>query len=63
MRLLQLITRGMKFIHWCIVQTLATTRACREGLQRNETATSNHNDKMVNKKIGDEADNYEINLY
>ena len=53
----------MKFIHWCIVQTLGTTRACREGLQRNETATSNHNDKMVNKKIGDEADNYEINLY
>ena len=51
----------MKFIQWCIVQTFATTRACREGLWRNDTATSNHNDKMVNKEIRGETDNYEIN--
>ena len=51
----------MKFIQWCIVQTLATTKTCRAGLQRNDTATSDHNDKMVNKETGDEADSYKIN--
>ena len=32
-----------------------------KGMQRNNTATSDHNDKMVNKEIGDEGDNYKIN--